>query len=160
MSVDPLTALSVAGTIVQFVDFGTKLISRSKELYQSVDGALGVNKELEKIVEDLSKLLVKLQRPVRLKNTSSGNDLDEDALESLCTACRNVANEMLKRLEGLKVNGNNGRWKCFGKALKSAWSRHELETLRRRLLAFENALRTRVLVGLRYVSSNSSFLLR
>jgi hypothetical protein len=63
-------------------------------------------------------------------------------------------------LEGLKVDGNNGRWKCFGKALKSAWSRHELETLRRRLLAFENALRTRVLVGLRYVSSNSSFLLR
>jgi len=154
MSVDSLTALSVAGTIVQFVDFGTKLISRSKELYQSVDGALGVNKELEKIIEDLSKLLVKLQRPVRLKNTSSGNDRDDDALESLCTACRNVA-EMLKRLEGLKVDGKNGRWKCFGKALKSAWSRHELETLRRRLLAFENALRTRVLVGLTCVSSNT-----
>ena len=120
MSVDPLTALSVAGTIVQFVDFGTKLISRSKELYRSVDRALGVNKELEKIVEDLSKLLVKLQQPVRLKNTSSGNDRDEDALESLCTACRNVADETLKRLEGLKVDRKNGRWKCFGKALKSA----------------------------------------
>lgn len=31
---DPLTAVGLAGTVVQFVDFSTKLVSHSVELYE------------------------------------------------------------------------------------------------------------------------------
>jgi hypothetical protein len=40
---DPLTALSVAACVVQFVDYGTKLLSKGRELYKSADGALWEN---------------------------------------------------------------------------------------------------------------------
>jgi hypothetical protein len=44
--VDPLTALSLAGTIVQFVDFWSKLLLSGRELYKSGTGSLTVNDEI------------------------------------------------------------------------------------------------------------------
>lgn len=35
---DPLSALSLAGTIVQFVDFSCKLISQTRKAYKSTTG--------------------------------------------------------------------------------------------------------------------------
>jgi hypothetical protein len=49
---DPLTALSLAGTIIQFVDFGCKLLAEGKELYKSTTGILTVNEELELAVDE------------------------------------------------------------------------------------------------------------
>lgn len=51
---DPLSALGVASAIVQMVDFGAKLFSKSAKLYKSADGSLPTNVELSSIVEDLS----------------------------------------------------------------------------------------------------------
>lgn len=36
--VEPLSALSLAGTIVQFVEFALKVVSESKQGYRSVTG--------------------------------------------------------------------------------------------------------------------------
>lgn len=44
---DPLSALSVAAAVVQFVDYGTRLVSKTRELYKSTQGALTTNIELE-----------------------------------------------------------------------------------------------------------------
>jgi hypothetical protein len=50
---DPLTALSLAGNIVQFVDFSTKLLAKGHELYKSADGTSVGYSELEAIAKDL-----------------------------------------------------------------------------------------------------------
>lgn len=50
---DPLTALGLASNIVQFVDFASKLISQSHEIYQSADGALEDNVALEHVAKNL-----------------------------------------------------------------------------------------------------------
>jgi hypothetical protein len=63
MALGPLTALSLAGTIAQFVEFRSKLVSRSQELYSSANGSLSVNEELNLVTETLLKLLAKLRRP-------------------------------------------------------------------------------------------------
>jgi hypothetical protein len=44
---DPLTALSIAGAVVQFTDFGIKLASNVKEICESADGVLIKNAEYE-----------------------------------------------------------------------------------------------------------------
>ena len=36
---EPLSALSVAAAVVQFVDFGSSLVSKSREIYKSSQGA-------------------------------------------------------------------------------------------------------------------------
>jgi hypothetical protein len=58
---DLLTALSLAGNIIQFVDFGTRLLSTTKALYRSSVGSLAINDELELVTSDLSILIIKLK---------------------------------------------------------------------------------------------------
>lgn len=58
---DPLTVLSLAGTIVQFVDFGRTLITDARDLYSSSAGTLTANEELELVTADLQALALKLR---------------------------------------------------------------------------------------------------
>ena len=50
---DPLAALSLAGNIIQFVDFGGRLLGGAGEIYRSADGSLKVHDELELVATDL-----------------------------------------------------------------------------------------------------------
>jgi hypothetical protein len=58
---DPLSALSLAGSIVQFVDFGIKLLSGAGELYRSHTGTLKINDQIELTTNDLKAVIIKLQ---------------------------------------------------------------------------------------------------
>lgn len=46
---DPLSSLGVAGNVIQFIDFGIKLVSRFKQIYRSADGALQENNDLSDV---------------------------------------------------------------------------------------------------------------
>lgn len=59
---DPLTALAIAGNIVQFVEFSGKIISGRSELFQSSTGVLKSNEALEAITKDLVAMTSKLGR--------------------------------------------------------------------------------------------------
>jgi hypothetical protein len=48
---DPFTALSLASSVVQFVDYGTKLLNESAELYHT--GTLLRHEDFETITKDL-----------------------------------------------------------------------------------------------------------
>ena len=56
---DPLTALSLAGNVVQLVDFSAKVVSESRQIYQV--GSVIQNDELEIISNDLLVLLKTVQ---------------------------------------------------------------------------------------------------
>jgi hypothetical protein len=53
---DPFTILQAAGSIVQFIDFTGKLISKGHRIYQSADGNLVENAELEAITRNIIAL--------------------------------------------------------------------------------------------------------
>jgi hypothetical protein len=153
---DPLTALSVAGTIVQFVDFANKILKTSGQFYRSATGASTANEELELVTKDLSNLITKLRRP--LGSTAPATDGDEKSLESLCDACSAVASELAGRLGGLKIQQQSNQsenqrqpnpWESFGAAVKSAWAKKEIEALKKRLAGFRDALEMHVIINLR-----------
>lgn len=87
MAIDPLTALPLAGTIVQIVEFGSKLAPRSQELYSS--GSLSVNQELNLVTEILLKLLTKLRQPQLGLDlgVSSRDTFSYQVLIDLCDGC-------------------------------------------------------------------------
>ena len=143
---DPLTALSVAGTIIQFIDFGSKILNTTHQVYKSATGASLVNEELEVVAGDLTKLITKLRRP--LGSTSSVRSKGT-SLEELCNACSAVAAELIKRLDGLKAKGRSKPWESFRAALRAAWTENELEALKTRLASFQAALEMHVIVDLR-----------
>jgi hypothetical protein len=67
MVLDPFSALGVAGNIVQFVDFSSKLFSNSREAYRSPNGATVENEELMKATRELQALCVSLASVARME---------------------------------------------------------------------------------------------
>ncbi|KAF8855876.1 hypothetical protein BDZ45DRAFT_595017, partial [Acephala macrosclerotiorum] len=145
MVLDPLSAISLAGNIVQFVDFSTKVLRQGYVLYNSANGATAVNEELELLTTDFLKLSTKLQRPFEHSQSDVRSARHEQELEGLCTECAKVAKELLHRLESLKVQGTRTVWKSLWQALQTAWTEDEIRSLVARLGAFKSTLETHVL---------------
>lgn len=53
---DPLTSLSIASSVIQFVDYSTKLVSKAKEIRKSSNGVLSENLEVESVCKRLQTL--------------------------------------------------------------------------------------------------------
>ena len=151
---DPLTALSVAGNIVQFVDFSIKLVAKGTELYNSADGASIGNAELEVIANDLQELNSRLQPSPPAPDTVKTNWTAEDtALHKLTEQCSTVAGELLQALNRLKVEGtSNRRWKSVRQALKALMKKDEVDAIVQRLQRFRDELNLHILVSMRYAS--------
>lgn len=73
---DPLTALSVAGTVVQLTDFSLKLASKVKEIFESADGVLIKNAEYETVAEDFGRLCARIN-PSSLEHSSGPPSKDD-----------------------------------------------------------------------------------
>ncbi|KAG0652892.1 hypothetical protein D0Z07_0177 [Hyphodiscus hymeniophilus] len=148
---DALTALSLAGTIVQFVDFGRKILGDYQHFYDSASGALPVNEELELITRELFDVVIKLGRPLHHGNVAPSSEqlAEYQALQKLCASCREVADELLAVLNGIKVKGRRQAWNSFREAIKAAWTRKEVQALSGRLDAFWKAIETHIMLGLR-----------
>lgn len=119
MPLDPLTAVSLAGTLIQFVDFGSKLISRTQELCRSVNSSLPVNEELDLVIQTLLKLVAKLQRPQNSDLLAEFDADDYQSLVELCSSCVQVAEVIISKLESLKIKGRPRKWRSLQQAVKS-----------------------------------------
>ncbi|CZR66945.1 uncharacterized protein PAC_16845 [Phialocephala subalpina] len=155
---DPLIALSLAGTIVQFVDFGSKLISDCCQLYKSSHGTLDVNEQLGLTTADLQSVVSKLRGSSNLvpdehhQEDAEVHTCQEDSFQQICDEAAQIAEELLNRLDRLKVKeGEYRRWKCLKAAVKSAWSKDEIVRLTRRLSIFKDSLNGRLLLSIRSV---------
>ncbi|KAE8448858.1 hypothetical protein EG329_008860 [Mollisiaceae sp. DMI_Dod_QoI] len=148
---DPLTALSLAGNILQVVDFSTKIICQATRLYQSTSDTLDADSELSLVISDLSKFCDLIEYPSASAKglRSTENDI---ALQSLCQACRQVVTELLARLDKLKVSrskGDSRAWASLNSALLWHWKKAEREDLVKRLSTIREQVQLRVVVGLR-----------
>jgi hypothetical protein len=152
MVLDALTALSLAGTIIQFVDFSGKLLAKSHEIYVSVDGASIGNNDLEAAAKNLRNLNGRLNASA-VSRRGDGVDAtseSEVALIQLTTKCSAVAEELLAVLNQLKAQGvSNRRWKSFRQALKSSLKQGRVDEINSRLQALRQELSFNVLVSFR-----------
>ena len=147
---DPFSALSLAATIVQFVDFGSKIVSGAVELYRSTEGSLTNNVELSTIVTDLSAISSGLE--VQDRELSHRFSKDERALANLAVHCKSLADKFLDVLDDLSVKGPHKKWKSVRQALRSVWKENEIRDIQKRLDSFRSQLTLRLLATLRHDS--------
>lgn len=140
---EALAIIGLVGNIVQFVDFSSKLISTSTQIYGSAEGALAENVDIEAVTNDLVLL------SNNLKDAAS-NPRDE-ALKSLCESCHTVAEQLLAALDKVKAKGKRQKLDSIRKAVRSVWNKEHIEGLERRLARFREELNLRVVVDLRCV---------
>ena len=107
----PLDALSLAGTIIQFIDFSSKVLTHSRQLYESHTGALSVNQELELVTSDLYALSQKLPAP----ETNTSLTHEEETLRKLAVACAEISTELSTKLMGLRLNSKLKKWQSFAR---------------------------------------------
>ncbi|OCL14115.1 hypothetical protein AOQ84DRAFT_281775 [Glonium stellatum] len=153
MVLDPLSALGLCGNIVQFIDFGAKLISKSTELYKSASGASAENLDLALIADDLRALSESLADPAsaisasgRAMNIPPTNN--ELRIQVLAQKCRELAEQLLDVIESLQVRGPHRRWASFRQALNSVLKKGKLKELDERLQQYRNELSARLIMAL------------
>jgi hypothetical protein len=144
-----LAALGLAGNIIQFVDFGIKLLGNGRELYRSATGNTAEDLEIETVTGDLKILSQHLYKPLQPNRIVSA---DEAALQNLAVECEKLATKLLSELDKLKVKDEGSRkWKSFKKALARVMKENEIQELEDRLARFQKQINQRLLHMMRSV---------
>ena len=146
---DPLTAISLASAIVQFVDFSGKVLSKARELNQSNDNPKF--DAYEAVASDLLQLSGKLKNGLHTVGQDRSPSESDKALEALCSGCISVAEKMTAQLESLKVCDGDSKWRVLVQAAKSVRSKKELDELSAQLDVLRSQLQLRVFVSFKYV---------
>ncbi|OCL11281.1 hypothetical protein AOQ84DRAFT_272155, partial [Glonium stellatum] len=139
---DPLTSIGLASSIVQFVDFTSKLVSKAREIHQS--GSTVEHDELEHVTRDLGDVSDRIQH----FDTQPLSTLKQ-SLKALAKQCNELATKFLSTLSNLKAEDRQTHWKSFRQALKAAWGKAELEDVATRLRSYRGQLSLHILVSLR-----------
>lgn len=116
MVLDPFSALGLASNIVQFVDFGSKLISESQELYKSASGTMIESEDLRIATENLQQFCDKLVVPRQTASTATRFS-KEESLRNLTISCKDTAFALA--LRELAARGSHKKWQSIRVALKS-----------------------------------------
>ena len=120
---DPLSALGLAGNIVQFLDFTWNLITETKRIVTSADGVSYENRLLETIMDDMQELTKSI--------APSPNSSPQ--LKKLAAECAAISSDILSALASLKAKGQHTHWDSFLLALKQSWRKGKVEKLASRL---------------------------
>lgn len=120
MPIDPLSALSVAASVVQFVEFAHKIVSKGRQLYDSPNGALRDNEETETVTKRLQALTEMLKESMeeipRTKRAPTARAAkrpkdeyrQEVRLRQIYAECNVLSTELMRRLRKLKVLKRRG----------------------------------------------------
>lgn len=142
--------LGLASNIVQFLEFGGRLISSTFELYGAAEGALSSNRALEEVSTDLKQLCDGMLPSVPSSNVPAMTE-SEAALLPLSRSCRALGQDFLVVLEDLKVKGNRKRWQSVRQALRTAWKAKDIQRYERQLGSYRSQIAVRLLAILGYV---------
>ena len=152
---DPLTAISLASAIVQFVDFGSKVIRGASEIYKSADGALRENAELEDSTTKINQLNDRILLPPTV-TVSVEAIFEDEALTELASTSKVVAGELLSLLQdfrSVRRSGSHKRWESFRKAVsaQTPWNKDKIQRLESKLEGLQEKISRRLVFMMRHV---------
>ncbi|CAM1508424.1 Fc.00g052720.m01.CDS01 [Cosmosporella sp. VM-42] len=144
MALETLSAIGLAANVLQFLDYGWKLLSESREIFHSASGVTAENAGLETIAASLSILSDKLTIPSVYSST--GRRLDEEAIRKIAVSSKAIADELLSSIRALKrPNGRHRRWASVRQALEGIWNKDKIDQLATRLKDMRSQLSTHIL---------------
>lgn len=151
---DPLTAVGLAGNVIQVISFSAELVSEGRKIYKDVDGVLLENREAEEVASDLKAITDSLSASLEdWLHNHQGQSLDPDdtKLRNVCERCSEVAYDLVVHLQKLKVpsDAKRRKWKSFKQALLSVWDQGKIDDITKRLDMYHREIDTHILVSLR-----------
>ncbi|KUJ09979.1 uncharacterized protein LY89DRAFT_689860 [Mollisia scopiformis] len=131
---EAFAALNIAANIAQFVDYAKQLISSSKEIYSSLDGARDEYKALKVIIEDIKTANDELH-----PRSSPSPSTDEVRFRKLAAECEPLADKLLAILKDLEVasDARFRRLQTMRQTIRGAAKKKDVQDLQRRLVAID-----------------------
>lgn len=140
---DPMSCVAIAGALVQFLDFGTKLTKEAYALYN--DGESVIRQKAAMQTNDLQDFIAKFDQTLQKEAQEKKLSEDEEALYSLCLECKKIADTLSAKLDTLNVKEKNRVWKSLGTALSNVWSKKDILKMEEDLQKYRQAIDTRML---------------
>lgn len=138
---DPLTAFSLAGTVIQFLDFTTSLIRTTVEIHGSIRGRSSEVSSLEEAYTALSEFSSELETSnQKSQGVPSEIRVQITSLNRLSTSCKEDCDKLLKIIGKLTSGGSGRRWKSFKAAVSSLRKQDEIAMLEKRVSRTQNTL--------------------
>ena len=143
---DPLTALSLAGNVIQFVEFASSLVTCALAVHASASGQSGNSRRLEDIYSTLSELSRDLPASTAAPADSGSQysappSRNAEAVARLAALCQEDCDKLLVVVKRLMPKpGKEGKlWSSFRTALLEAWTSKEIDSFRKQVSETQNA---------------------
>jgi UDP-glucose 4-epimerase len=146
-AMEPLSALAVACAVIQFVDFGSKVVGTGLEVYKSADGAPEDVIEVEALASHAEQLSKKLasSRQIQILNTGAR---DEANLRELANRSEKLANEIVTILARIRGQPHH-TWSAVRTAVQLKWNESKIKNLQARLDAVKSEIWLQLLCMMR-----------
>lgn len=150
---DPVTAIGLAASIIIFVEFNTRLVSKGGYLNnENKDGALVDQKVLEQLGIQLRRFETELGG---IPGTARSRDGEQ--LARLSEECLAVGKDLNTVLENLRVFKVGKGWGPTRQALRTILNKEKLEILHKRLSCIRDEMQMSMLVSMYRFSKALSF---
>ena len=146
---EPLSAVSIAAAVVQFVDFGTRLLSTSVEIYKSPSGQTAEEVEVTTVLGDLTSLASRTREIMARHETPLDRAGDDEMsrflseIDHIVLDFQGATDSLLARgivrlygKEGLNKKSLGSALISISNASKTSEILSRLGTLQRRILQF------------------------
>ncbi|KAH7351368.1 hypothetical protein BKA65DRAFT_500262 [Rhexocercosporidium sp. MPI-PUGE-AT-0058] len=135
---DPITAINLASSLITFVDFASKVVTGTYEVYNSTAGSTIENAHIDTVISDLKEVAADLETSV------AGKSKHERALQELASKCDKVANDLLQLLNRIKSDSSQSTLKSLKAILISMRKQKEITGLEKRLNDYRSQILTRL----------------
>ncbi|KAI0185799.1 hypothetical protein EV127DRAFT_306135, partial [Xylaria flabelliformis] len=136
---DPLTAVGLAGNVVQFVQFTSDLIQTAVEIHKSSTGCSADVLTLDSLYQQLSDFNDGFSSGSKnahgyLHERGGKSTQGLPSFQVLSLRCKSDCKELLSVVKTLKKqHGPGKRWQSFRTALRIVWEKDRIEELEKRL---------------------------
>ena len=139
---DPLTAFSLAGTILQFVDSGARFIMLAQKMYQHGTDDIDAHVCLLRITEDLNAIIPDL-KPIQ------NGDNKGKGLNQLAVNCSQTAERLLAILQKTKTTKGSRKRDAIKAAFILIFRKDDILSLEGQLSSFQRQLSLHLLLSIR-----------
>ena len=144
---EPFSALAIACAVIQFVEFGSKLVGTGLEVYKSTEGAPEEAVEIEALAAHAEQLSKQLASSGRTRILDTGAQ-DEAKLHELANRSEKLANEIVEILS--KIRGAPQKtWSAIRTSVQLKWNESKIKNLQARLDAVKSEIFLQLLCMMR-----------
>ncbi|KAJ3580269.1 hypothetical protein NPX13_g302 [Xylaria arbuscula] len=133
---DPITAVALAGNVLQFIQFVAGLLDGARKLHASTTGTSSVNDHFQDICSTLINYNAKLQKsPVPYTGQPGKLSKHDEPLTECTAACARDCEDLLRIMRELRAIASKRTryWSSFRAALAEIWKQKEIEDLQSRI---------------------------